>query len=123
MNKIKSIIFLSFIITLIGCDEEMFYDYIIRNNHDKTIVVEFETYDIPNESHSIDPGIHDTIYSFSIIEGTKIYEREIIFNEINIKSDTTESRVDYQSNDTWEYTKKSDTHAVYYLVVESEDFD
>lgn len=123
MKKTILSLLVTFTITLIGCDKEMFYDYIIHNKHNKTIVVEFETYDIPHKALSIDQGNIDTIYSFSIIEGTQIYEREIIFNSFNIKTDTIESEIDYLSNDTWEYIKKSDTRAVYYLEVDSTNFE
>ena len=101
----------------------MIYDYIVVNKHDKAIRVEFSAFDVPHETRTIESGSVDTIYRFTIIEGTEIYERQIIFDSLGIDCDTIESKVDYLSNDSWEYKKKSRTHATYNLEVDNTHFE
>jgi len=120
----KRLIIITLSIAAICCDDEMQYDFIIENQTINEIVVKFKAHYENDKNLTISPGIQDTIFIFTIIEGMKIHERRInnIFSYIEIYSDTVLSKNDFLSNDMWTYSKKSDTHAVYFLRVDSLNF-
>jgi hypothetical protein len=109
----------------ICCDKEMHYTFIVENNSKSEMIVNFKPIDDNNKTLTIAEETIDTIYNYTITEGTKIYEREIggIFTDINVECNSVPSKINYLSNDNWNYDKESDTHAVYYLTIDSTHFE
>ncbi len=119
-------VIIAFKFLLMSCDEEMQYSFIIENKSNSDIIIEYKAVDDGvDKTSTLSAETKDTIYTYSIIEGTKIYEREIknIFSYITIRSNTSSSNKDYLSNETWDYTEKSNTYAIYYLTVDSTHFE
>ncbi|NOQ27913.1 MAG: hypothetical protein GQ564_21330 [Bacteroidales bacterium] len=125
MNRIKLIIILIISLTIVSCDKEMYYHFVISNESGNDLTVQFKALDDAVKTVLIPEGIKDTVYIFMIIEGTKIYERKIswIFEEITIKKDTVYSSIDYLLNENWVYKEYSDTYAEYLLTVDSTHFE
>jgi hypothetical protein len=109
----------------ICCDKEMYYTFIVENKSKDEIIVSFKPIDESDKTLTIAKEAMATIYNYTITEGTKIYEREIgsIFANIKVESNSVPSKINYLSNDTWYYNKKSNTRAVYYLEVDSTHFE
>lgn len=108
-----------------SCDKEMHYTFIVENNSKNEIIVNFKPIDDNDKTLTIAEETIDTICNYTITEGTNIYEREIgsIFAYINVECNTVPSKINYLSNDIWNYEKKSDTYAIYYLEVDSTHFE
>ena len=125
MRKINLIIILIISLTIVSCDKEMYYNFVINNELENEITVTFIALDYGMETIIIPEGVKDTIYIYSITEGTKIYEREIRwkFDEITISTDNVYSNVNYLLNENWKYREFSDTYAEYFLTVDSTHFE
>jgi hypothetical protein len=125
--KRSLIIFLGIIFTFLVtcCDKEMNYIFIVENKCISELSISFKPSFEDDRTITIDNGDIDTIFNFTIIEGTHIYDREAykIFLYFDIELNSVHSKIDYLSDEFWEYIEKSDTYAVYYLEVNSTHFN
>jgi hypothetical protein len=109
---------------LYACDKEIIHDFVIENNCDKSISIAFENANSEEYTALIQSNKVDTFYTL-IGYSTQVHPIDLnrLFKSFKISCDTIESKIDYKSNDVWEYIEKSDTYAIYYLEVDSTHFE
>jgi len=125
MKRELILVLITVSIIALCCDEEMHYEFIIENSCKSELIVNLKPNGDNEKTISIAKEKADTVYDFTIIEGMHIDEKKIdkIFTYINIQCNTIPSKIDYLSNEVWYYDKKSESHAVYYLEVDSTHFE
>jgi hypothetical protein len=124
--KIKILLF-GILLTAHACDRLLSYDFIIDNNCNKPINIGFENMN----GYKVDTIIDSNLKNFKIYTNTgygrSVSQEEMgdlsrLFKYFEITSDSIISKINYKSNDVWQYSEISETHAVYYLQVDSMHF-
>jgi hypothetical protein len=103
---------------------ELTYDYIVENNNSKAIFVSRKYHDNSSVIDTIQNN-SSVIINTTVGYGTSVYYHDLkgFFESFNVISGTDTSRIDYLDNNNWEYRELSDTHAEYWLVVDSTHFE
>jgi len=108
-----------------ACDKELTEEFRIDNEYSEDILVTFENKNGFKYDTIIKSGEKDIIVYINKGYGSAVSEFELssLFKYFEIQNNTTISKMNFLSNDIWEYSEKSDTYSVYHLKIDGSAFE
>jgi hypothetical protein len=112
----------SVLLLLLSCDKEVYYDFIVENNCDKSIIVTLIDYKNTVTTKTV--IINEQLIVYSSIGLNKLTDEKIesVFNSIIVTKDNDTAIRNYLDRNQWQFVEESDTKANCYLIVDSTDF-
>jgi hypothetical protein len=125
MKILKLLLIGIILLTLYSCDKEIIEEFVIDNDSEFILNIKYKTASGISSEKIVSKNAINVIILKHIDFAPEVFERELwkYFEYFEIKSDTLKSKINYRSNEAWIYTEKSNTHAVYYLKVDSTHFN
>jgi hypothetical protein len=110
---------------LVSCEKHITTDFVVDNNSGKPILVTYETYDNSMNDTLVEGNQKNVRFYFIESSGQSAVEHPVTsyLKYFSVEQDTIPSKVNYYSNDNWIYTKHSDSHEEYKVVVNPTDFN
>jgi hypothetical protein len=120
----KTIYFIICIFSLLACDKELIEEFVIDNDYNRSINVQFENMNGEVFDSTITPNALNVRFYVNTGYGNSVSEFDLsrLFKYFTIQSDTIISATNYLDNNQWLYTEYSETHSEYRLIIDSSDF-